>query len=131
MFDGMRVVLLYQPVQGTDVEGMNEYRSAPENRIAMSSRDRLSIGGDFNDNVGRGNTRRGVCGNYSASRMNEAGRDLIVWCEENGLAYVNSFMKHARRGTWSLAISSLVTSSLFLTTSPFFHHTVLFSPHRP
>ena len=33
-------------------------------------------------------------------RMNEAGRDLIDWCEENVLAHVNSFMKHARRGTW-------------------------------
>ena len=29
--------------------------------------------------------------------MNEAGRDQIDLCEENGLGYVNSFMKHARR----------------------------------
>ena len=33
-------------------------------------------------------------------RMNEAGRDLIDWCEEHGLEYVNSFMRHERRGTW-------------------------------
>ena len=32
--------------------------------------------------------------------MNEAGRDLVEWCEEYGLAYVNSFMRHKRRGTW-------------------------------
>ena len=32
--------------------------------------------------------------------MNEAEWDLIDWCEEQGLAYVNSFMKHERRGTW-------------------------------
>ena len=22
------------------------------------------------------------------------------WCETNGMQYVNSYMKHARRGTW-------------------------------
>ena len=100
VFGGMRVVSVYQPVWGTDVEGMNEYRSALENQVAMSGRERLLIGGDFNANVGRGNARRGVCGKYGVGRMNEAGRDLMDWCEENGLAYVNSFMKHARRGTW-------------------------------
>ena len=31
--------------------------------------------------------------------MNEAGRDLIDWCEEYGLCYISSFMRHARRGT--------------------------------
>ena len=97
---GMRVVSAYQPVWGTDEEGMNDYRIALENQIAMSGRERLVIGGDFNANVGRGNARRGICGKYGVGRMNEAGRDLIDWCEEHGLAYVNSFMKHARRGTW-------------------------------
>ena len=52
---GMRVVSVYQPVWGTDDEGMNEYRSALESQIAMSGRERLVIGGDFNANVGRGN----------------------------------------------------------------------------
>ena len=97
---GMRVVSAYQPVWGTDDEGMTDYRSALESQIAMSGRERLVIGGDFNANVGRGNARVGVCGKYGVGRMNEAGRDLIDWCEEQGLAYVNSFMKHARRGTW-------------------------------
>ena len=97
---GMRVVSAYQPVWGTDDEGMTDYRSALENQIAMSGRERLVIGGDFNANVGRGNARVGVCGKYGVGRMNEAGRDLVDWCEEQGLAYVNSFMKHARRGTW-------------------------------
>ena len=32
--------------------------------------------------------------------MDEAGRDLMNWCGANGLAYVNSYMKHERRGTW-------------------------------
>ena len=97
---GMRVVSAYQPVWGTDERGMSEYRNDLENQIAMSGRERLIIGGDFNANVGKGNERRGVCGKYGVGSMNEAGRDLIDWCEEHGLAYVNSFVKHARRGTW-------------------------------
>ena len=32
--------------------------------------------------------------------MNEAGRDLMEWCGEHGLAYANSYICHARRGTW-------------------------------
>ena len=76
---GMRVVSAYQPVWGTDEEGMNDYRIALENQIAMSERERLVIGGDFNANVGRGNARRGICGKYGVGRMNEAGRDLIDW----------------------------------------------------
>ena len=97
---GMRIVSAYQPIWGTDERGMSEYRNDLENQLAMSGRERLIIGGDFNANVGRGNERRGVCGKYGVGRMNEAGRDLIDWCEENGLAYVNSYMRHARRGTW-------------------------------
>ena len=62
--------------------------------IEMSGRERLLIGGDFNANLGRGNARRGVSGKY------EAGRGMIDRCEEQGWAYVDSFMKHARRRTW-------------------------------
>ena len=53
MFGGMRLVSAYQPVWGTDEEGMNDYRSALESQIAMSGRERLVIAGDFNANVGR------------------------------------------------------------------------------
>ena len=100
VFAGMRVVSAYQPIWGSDEEGMREYRRALEIQVAMGGRERLVIGGDFNANVGRRNERQGVCGKYGVGRMNEAGRDLIDWCEEWGLAYVNSFMRHERRGTW-------------------------------
>ena len=96
----LRLVSAYQPVWGTDDEGMEEYRRGLGDQIAMGGRERLVIGADFNANVGRGNAREGVCGKYGVGRMNEAGRDLIEWCEENELVYVNSYMKHARRGTW-------------------------------
>ena len=100
VFAGMRVVSAYQPIWGSDEEGMREYRRALEIQVALGDRERLIIGGDFNANVGRRNERQGVCGQFGVGRMNEAGRDLIDWCEEQGLAYVNSFMKHERRGTW-------------------------------
>ena len=96
VFAGMRVVSAYQPIWGSDEEGMREYRRALEIQVALGDRERLIIGGDFNANVGRRNERQGVCGQFGVGRMNEAGRDLIDWCEEQGLAYVNSFMKHER-----------------------------------
>ena len=96
VFAGMRVVSAYQPIWGSDEEGMREYRRALEIQVAMGGRERLVIGGDFNANVGRRNERQGVCGKYGVGRMNEAGRALIDWCEEWGLAYVNSFMRHDR-----------------------------------
>ena len=33
-------------------------------------------------------------------RLNDTGRDLIEWCEANGLAYENSFVRHTERDTW-------------------------------
>ena len=41
-----------------------------------------------------------MSGVFGLGTCNDAGRDLVNWCEENGLAYVNSFMSHRRRGTW-------------------------------
>ena len=65
----------------------------------MCRNERLLIEGDWNANVGRGSARNGVCGDFGVGRMNDAGRDLIEWCEGNGLAYENSFVRHAERGT--------------------------------
>ena len=83
VFAGMRVVSAYQPLWGSDEEGMREYRRALEIQIAAGGCERLVIGGDFNTDVGRGNARRGVCGKHWVGRMKKAGRDLIEWCEEH------------------------------------------------
>ena len=100
VFGGLRVVSAYQPVWRTNEDSMSMYRRELERQVASGGNERLVIGGDFNSNVGRMNEREGVCGKFGVGRMNEAGRDLIDWCEENGLVHVNSYMKHARRGTW-------------------------------
>ena len=97
---GMRLMAVYQPSIGMDEMAAEVMREEVERQMRMSRNERVIIGGDFNANVGRNEERPGVCGKYGIGVMNEAGRNLIEWCEENELAYVNSYMRHARRGTW-------------------------------
>ena len=100
----MRLVSVYQPiwrVWGPDRVALEECRRDVETQLGLGRREYLVIGGDFNASVGR--NRRGmdgVYGRFGIGEMNEAGRDLMEWCSINGLAYVNSYMKHRRRGTW-------------------------------
>ena len=58
------------------------------------------VGGDFNAHIGGKEERPGVCGKFGLRRSNEQGLDLLQFCEENGLAYCNSFYNHRKRGTW-------------------------------
>ena len=50
----------------------------------------------------RGAELEGTRGKYGMNTpTNEAGKDLINWCQENVMAYLNSFSAHhRRRGTW-------------------------------
>ena len=102
---GLRLVSVYQPSWGADVEGMERCRRDMESQVAMGGSERLVIGGDFNASVGKNGNIRGVCGSLGSGRMNEAGRDLIEWCQQHDLAYVNSFCRYARRGTWRHMVS--------------------------
>jgi hypothetical protein len=65
-----------------------------------AGRDIFIGGGDFNAHVGGGEELDGVKGKFGLRESNNRGRDLIRWCEENSLAYVNSFYNHKKRGTW-------------------------------
>ena len=100
VFGGLRVVSAYQPIWGTNEDEFERYRRDLGRQVAYGGGNRLVIGGDFNMSVGKGNAREGVCGRYGVGRMNEQGRDFVEWCEENELVWVNSYMKHRRRGTW-------------------------------
>ena len=100
VFGGMRLVSVYQPIWGMNEEAMGEYRAEVERQLEMNGNECVVIGGDFNASVGRSESREGICGRFGIGRVNDAGRDLIEWCEVNGMAYVNSYMRHARRGTW-------------------------------
>ena len=97
---GMRLVSVYQPIWGTDEGALEGCRGEMERQVEMGGREKLVIGGDFNASVGRNQFRQGVCGRYGLGVSNEAGRDLINWCDQVGLAYANSYHRHARRGTW-------------------------------
>ena len=97
---GLRLVSVYQPSWGADREGMERCRRDMGSQVAAGGRESLVMGGDFNANVGANVVREGVSGRFGTGRMNEAGRDLLEWCEENGMAYVNSYERYARRGTW-------------------------------
>ena len=97
---GMRLVSMYQPIWESDEVGMERCRRDVETQLGIGRREKIVIGGDFNASVGRNRGRNGVYGNQGLGRMNESGRDFVQWCEMNGLAYVNSYMRHERRGTW-------------------------------
>ena len=98
---GMRLVSTYQPIWGSDEVAMDRFRRDLESQLGMGGREKLVIGGDFNASVGRNRVgRNGVYGTFGINEMNDAGRDWMDWCGTNGLAYVNSYMRHARRGTW-------------------------------
>ena len=87
---GLRLVSVYQPIWETDAGEMEEYRRDLGSQIARGGKERLIIGGDFNASVGTDQERRGICGRYGLRHSNEAGRDLIEWCQEHRLGYVNS-----------------------------------------
>ena len=90
--EGVRLVAVYQPDWMTDEVGLVRCQRGLESQLSMCRNERLSIGGDWDENVGRGTARNGVCGDFGVGRMNDVGRDLIEWCEANGLAYANSFV---------------------------------------
>ena len=45
-------------------------------------------------------------GRYGVGTISEAGRDLIDWCEVNGLSFVNSFM-HTIEGALGLTLGTV------------------------
>ena len=99
---GMRLMAVYQPVWLQGRNDVEVYRHQIHNQMAtVRQRELLVIGGDHNAQVGRDGRREGVVGAWGLSTAtNEAGWDFVDWCEEHGLAYVNSYYRHRRRGTW-------------------------------
>ena len=92
----------YLPVwMGNNAAEIEQAKEILKNHKAWTNRDEVCIiGGDFNAHIGAGETRPGVCGSFGMRNSNHQGQSLLEWCEENDLAYVNSFYNHTRRGTW-------------------------------
>ena len=80
---------------------MEEYRREVETQLQRSGRNEVVIvGGDHNAHIGRGEARGNTIGNHGLRESNEAGEDLKNFCGAHGLAWVNSFYLHKKRGTW-------------------------------
>ena len=99
-----RIMSVYQPLWHYGRKVINEYRYEIEEQIAMRRHDEwLIIGGDHNVSVGKLEQQSSTTkarGKYGCGPNNEAGNDLIAWCELNGMSWANSFMSHPDRGTW-------------------------------
>ena len=76
---------------------MERYSKYLESQFAIGRNARLVIRGDFNASVRMNAERTEVCGKFGLGRTNENGRDLIEWCEQHELQYVNSYMRYERR----------------------------------
>ena len=98
----VKLVAAFQPLWSNDREGVENYRTELEQELAMGRKEQITVmGGDHNVKVGRGAEVEGTRGKYGMNTpTNEAGEDLVNWCQENGMAYLNSFSAHRRRGTW-------------------------------
>ena len=98
----MRCIAVYQPLWSEGREGIERYRENLEAEIVKSQGEELLIvGGDHNAQVGSGEEIEGVRGRYGLwNNTNDAGDDLVEWCQENGMALANTFSPHNRRGTW-------------------------------
>ena len=96
----MRLVSVYQPSWSADREGLERCWQEMERQVKMGGREKLIIRGNLNASVGANQSRAGISGMYMLGSWNEAGRDLLDWCWEQGLPYVNSFVRHAERGAW-------------------------------
>ena len=102
----IKLVAVYQPVWSNGREGVERYREELEQELAESGEGEIVvIGGDHNAQVGREGEVDRVKGKYGLTTpTNEAGENLIEWCQEQDMAYANSFSPHQRRGTWFSAI---------------------------
>ena len=96
---GLRLVSVYQPSWGRMGKAWKDVDGTWKGRWQWGTGKGLLLG-DFNASIGRGGEKKGICGKYGLGKGNEAGRDLVDWCEEMGMAHVNSFMRYKRRGTW-------------------------------
>ena len=98
----LHLISAYQPHSGHPPQAIETFRSEMERAISRCPREAtLIIGGDFNSHNGRDYGRSaatGPCG--LETKTTASGEELVAWCEERSLQWVNSFYHTKRRGTW-------------------------------
>ena len=97
--EGIKLIATYQPVWGGSKDELKRYREELQNMIFF--RGKMIVGGDFNASIGDTSERdtSKAAGPFGLGKMNPAGRDLLNWCEGEGLVWVNSFFNEKKRGT--------------------------------
>ena len=86
---------------GTNNEQIDTAKDTLAEHVKWSKKEDIRIvGGDYNAHVGSDEESAGICGRFGLRSSNEKGRELVQWCEEQSMCYVNSFYQHKKRGTW-------------------------------
>ena len=86
------LVSTYQPLWDGDTVEFKAYRQELSGMVLKSRKTSLIVGGDFNLCVGRyGGERDAVASALGIGGCNEAGKDLLSWCQEQNLCWVNFF----------------------------------------
>ena len=100
----LKLIACYQPTTDHPAEDIEEYRWELEEQLRLANaKEWLIIGGDHNSTVGKReheNYERGTCGVFGLGKTNEAGKELLRWCQLHGLSWCDSFFQIERRGTW-------------------------------
>ena len=99
---GHSLTSTYLPVwRGNNEAEIEEAKEDLRLHIQWANKDEvLIVGGDFNAHIGGNEDRANICGKFGLRETNRQGQELLDFCEENNLCYVNSFSNHKRRGTW-------------------------------
>ena len=98
---GLALTAVYLPVfTGNNEDEIEIERDILAEHKQWARRNIFVCGGDFNAHVGGGEEVQGVKGKFGLRVSNERGRELIRWCQEQGLTYLNSFFNQKKRGTW-------------------------------
>ena len=93
---------VYIPVFVGNNQGEREqaFEELKQHKEWASAKETLLIGGDFNSSIGKGEERPQICGKFGLRETNRQGQELLNFCEENNLAWVNSFYSYKNRGSW-------------------------------
>ena len=92
----LALIAVYQPVRTHGKEANEEYRYDLVDLLARCPGEKLLvIGGDHNSQIGRTETKSSL-----ETATNEQGHDLLDWCNENRLEWVNGTSNNRGRKTW-------------------------------
>ena len=92
---GLALTAIYPVFNGNNENEIDRYCIRHSGRTQeVSGEGNFHRGEDFNAHVGEGDEIEGIKGKFGLRQSNERGRGLLRWCQENNLAYVNSYFDH-------------------------------------